>query len=376
MVRIIFAVIVLIHGLIHLMGFVNQWNIKKISQFTGVTLFPVSESLSKILGIVWLITALLFVIAATGFSFGKDWWSVIGIVAIIISQLLIIIYWKDAKAGTIANSIIFITAIAAFGIYSFDKKINENVELMFSKLTNVDKRIVTKEMVSVLPPIVQKFMERSGIIGRPFVNSVRLKQKAIMRAKPDGNWMDVEAVQYFRVNEPAFVYKIKVNAAPSLIMTGMDKYESGNGNMLIKMMGLYTIGDSKGEEINRGTLIRFHSETLWFPSAVFSDYLKWEEIDEHTAKGTMTYSGITESAIFTFTNEGDVKKIEAERYGEFDGKYSKEKWCVINTSYKEFDGIRIGNNCEVTWGLKEGDFTWLKLEIKDIEYNKPFIYHE
>lgn len=106
MVRIIFAVIIFIHGLIHLMGFVNQLNIKKISQFTGVTLFPVSESLSKILGIVWLITALLFIITAAGFSLGKDWWSIIGIIAIVISQLLIIIYWKDAKAGTIANAIL------------------------------------------------------------------------------------------------------------------------------------------------------------------------------------------------------------------------------------------------------------------------------
>jgi hypothetical protein len=33
------------------------------------------------------------------------------------------------------------------------------------------------------------------------------------------------------------------------------------------------------------------------------------------------------------------------------------------TGYKAFNGTRIGNKNEVTWKLKEGDVTWLKLEV-------------
>lgn len=373
MLRIIFASIVLVHGLIHLMGFANQWNIKKFNQFTGITLFPVSENLSKIIGIIWLLTALLFIISAVGYVIEMDWWWIFGFASVIISQLLIIIYWKDAWAGTIPNVIIFIAAIISCSISSFNNKINDETVQLFSNVKG-SYNVITKEMAQELPPLVQKWIKRSGIIGKENINTVRLKQKAQMKSKSDGDWMDVNAVQYFRTDEPGFIYKIDVDAVPLISMAGRDKYENGTGNMLIKISGLYTLTDAGCEEIDQGTMIRYISETFWFPSFAFSKYIKWEQIDENTAKATMTYKGKAEHILVTFTSEGDVKKIEAERYGEFDGKYSKEHWSILNTSYKEFDGIRIGNVSEVMWKLKSGDFTWFKLEITELEYNKPFRY--
>jgi len=374
MVKIVFAGLVIVHGLIHLLGFVNQWNVKKINQFTGVTLFSVPESLSKILGIAWLIAALLFVVTAIGFIADKNWWSILGIIAIIISQLLIIIYWKDAYAGTIANVIILVIAVVSFAMSNFNDKVNSEISELYSKPFKEEKTIVTKESIKELPPVVQKWMKRSGIIGKENINCVRLKQKAVMRSKPDAKWMDVEAEQYFRLDEPAFIYKINVDVMPMIKMTGRDKYVNGEGNMLIKISGLYTIGDSKGAEINQGTMIRFLSETFWFPSFALSKYVSWKQIDGNTAMATMNFNGAGENVLITFTPEGDVKKIEAERFGEFDGKFSKEKWVIVNTAYKEFEGIRISSESEVTWQLQSGDFTWLKLEITGLEYNKPEIY--
>ena len=75
MARYFFAVIVLIHGLIHLMGFINQWNLKKITQFTGNTLFPVSENLSKLFGVpesdllpIWLADKVLQLVEKEKYS--------------------------------------------------------------------------------------------------------------------------------------------------------------------------------------------------------------------------------------------------------------------------------------------------------------------
>jgi len=38
--------------------------------------------------------------------------------------------------------------------------------------------------------------------------------------------------------------------------------------------------------------------------------------------------------------------------------------------YREFEGIRIPAISTVTWKLKEGDYTWLKLELTEVNYNK------
>ena len=42
-----------------------------------------------------------------------------------------------------------------------------------------------------------------------------------------------------------------------------------------------------------------------------------------------------------------------------------------NKGWNIMNGMRIPYKSEITWKLKTGDCTWLKLEVTDIEYNKP-----
>ena len=103
MLKYIFSFIILIHGLIHFMGFAKAFGYGNITQLGEV---------SKPMGSLWLITAFLFIAVTILFLLKKDAWALTGIVAAILSQLLIITVWKDAKFGTIANLIILITAIS------------------------------------------------------------------------------------------------------------------------------------------------------------------------------------------------------------------------------------------------------------------------
>lgn len=74
--------------------------------------------------------------------------------------------------------------------------------------------------------------------------------------------------------------------------------------MLIKILSLFTVADSKGKEIDQGSLLRYLAETMWFPTAALNEYLYWEEMDQYNAKVTMTYDEITASGIFTFNDIG------------------------------------------------------------------------
>ena len=60
--------------------------------------------------------------------------------------------------------------------------------------------------------------------------------------------------------------------------------------------------------------------------------------------------------LFYFDHEGDVVGFEGKRYGNFDGHFSLETWFIRILEHKEFNGIRIGNKCEVTWKLKTRRF--------------------
>lgn len=246
-------------------------------------------------------------------------------------------------------------------------------------LLNSNKEFKRKEIresdIQELPGNVQDWLKNSNVVGKENINYVRLKQKALMRLERDKPWKPVDVEQYFTVNEPGFIWKARIKAAPFLHIVGRDKYFEGEGNMLIKMMSLVTIADSSGPEIDQGTLIRYLAETVWFPSAALEVYITWEHIDDNSAKATMTYGDITSSGTFVFNEKGDVIRFEANRYRESDGDYSKERWIIDIKGHKEMNGIRIPTKGEVTWKLDHEDFTWFRFEIEDIDYHsqKTFI---
>lgn len=97
------AVVVVLHGLIHLMGAAKGLGWAEVSQLV--------EPISTRLGAVWLAAGLITV-AAGVLLFGRvRWWWMVGAVAAVISQLAIVTSWADAKAGTIANVVLLVGVV-------------------------------------------------------------------------------------------------------------------------------------------------------------------------------------------------------------------------------------------------------------------------
>ncbi|MBO8129159.1 MAG: hypothetical protein H0Z39_08185 [Peptococcaceae bacterium] len=270
--------------------------------------------------------------------------------------------------------IFFVFTVSFIANFLFNQNVKKEVRELFNSNVENKDEIIQKADLEMLPLCVQKWLEYSQVIGKERIRTVRLKQKAVMRMKEGQPWMPTEAEQYFTIDEPGFIWKAKVKAAPLLHIVGRDKYYEGKGNMLIKIPSLITVADSKGKELDQGTLLRYLAETVWFPTAALSSYITWEEIDANSAKATMSYRGVTASGVFMFNEKGEVINFVAERYGQFDGQYVLETWSVLIRDYKEFNGIRIPTKGEVIWKLKTGDFSWYHFEITEIEYNKPVVY--
>jgi hypothetical protein len=371
MARLVFIFLLLIHGLIHLLGFIKAFELATVNELTQNTIIPLGTGLVKIMGICWLIASLLFIISAATYLLKKDWWWMIAAGAVLLSQWLIILYWPDAKFGTIANIIFLIVITVAYGNWRFKALVQQELKPFISPV-NQQPGLVTPEMLSSCPPIVQQWLNRIGIIGKEVIHSVHLKQQGQMRTKPNSKWMPVAAEQYFTVTKPGFLWLADVKAAPLVHMAGRDKYFNGRGQMLIKLLSLFPVADARGPEIDQGAMVRYLAETLWFPSAALQDYITWEQTSATAARATMTYAGITASGIFTFTPQGDVISFEAKRYYDQKTGPTLETWFISidGNSYKAFGGIRIPVKSSVTWKLPSGDFTWFKLEITAVAYNE------
>ncbi|UWX53785.1 hypothetical protein NYZ99_11605 [Maribacter litopenaei] len=351
-----------IHGIIHLFGFLKAFD---ISEFNTI-----SQPISKTFGVVWLLTFVLLAITTTLLIFQSNYWWLSGFLAVVVSQILIFNYWSDAKFGTIANLIILVSAILAYSNFSFKNKVAEERNKLFENSQPVNEKIITKDTLSELPAVIQKWLTNSGVIGKKFISNVHLVQELQLKMKPEQlEWNNGAAEQYFTVQPPAFNWNITTQMNSILKVVGRDKFENGNGEMTIKLFSLIPVANAKNhEKVNQATLQRFLAEIVWFPSASLSPYIKWESLNEYSAKATMDYEGTRGSGEFHFDEKGNFKKFIALRYQDSNATEPTE-WTVIATKTEERNGLKIPVECEVSWELENDKWTWLKLQITDIQYN-------
>ncbi|MDR9419134.1 hypothetical protein [Gracilimonas sp.] len=98
--KIAFAILILLHGLIHSLGFLKAFGIAEIEELK----MPVT----KPSGIIWLITSLTFVLTSVIYLQGHAYFIGLGFTGILLSQTLIWRDWEDAKFGSIPNVILAI----------------------------------------------------------------------------------------------------------------------------------------------------------------------------------------------------------------------------------------------------------------------------
>lgn len=359
--KITFLIIVLLHGLIHLLGFVKGFELKEVKELT----LPISKSL----GLVWLAATILFLTYGVLHLLNSKYAWLIGLIAVVISQILVILFWKDAKFGTIPNIIILAVSLVSFGYYNFQKLVQQETLQLLAKNVSTENRILNESDLNNLPEPVQKWLRNSGALGKPFINYGKVTQIAEMQMKPEQeHWLPATAIQYTTINNPAFIWSVEVKMNSLLNFQGRDKYDDGKGEMLIKMNSLFNIVNERGEKLDEGTLQRYLGEMVWFPSLALSPYITWELIDENSAKATMTYKGTSGSGTFYFNSNGDVTKFSALRYkgNHIDAK--RYEWAVNTLDYKIFEGIKVPAKITSTWKLDNKDWTWLKMEVTDIKY--------
>ena len=112
--RTFLTILFALHGLIHLLGFAKAFQLASITQLT--------QPISRPLGLLWLASSALFISGAAMYALKLNLWWAPAILAIILSQTLIFMFWQDAKFGTIANLIVLVCVALGFGTWNLQKK--------------------------------------------------------------------------------------------------------------------------------------------------------------------------------------------------------------------------------------------------------------
>ena len=260
-------------------------------------------------------------------------------------------------------------------IYAFHHHVGQEIETLFDRIDDAPSATVQPTDYADAPTPVQRYFKAIGIDGQPVIHSVRLKQHGQMRTSPNGAWIPIEAEQYLSVDPPGFVWLAKTKILGIFPMWVRDRFIDGRGEMWIRPLGLFTVARNAGPEIDQGTMLRYLAEMAWFPTALLSSkHLQWEGIDDRSARAVFTLGEQSIAASFEFGDSGLIGRVEAQRYYDTGDGYELKRWSGIHTDYQDVDGVRIPTGAALTWHLDDGDFTWLKLEITDVEFDNPTRY--
>lgn len=360
--RILFILIIIIHGTIHLLGFIKAFEFKEVKALT----LPIS----KTAGLFWLLATVLLLFYAISFLINLKQQSIVGLMAVVISQLLIIVFWKDAKFGTIANLIILAVVLVSFGKYQFQSMVKKETQQVLNATTINSNLLVTQSSLENLPIPVKRWLKNSGVVGKPYIATAKILQRAQLKMKPDQEqWLPATATQFTNLQVPAFIWNVEVKMNGFLSFFGRDKLVDGNGTMLIKLNSLFDIVNESGPKISEGSMQRYLGELVWFPTLALSEHITWQSVNDTTAIATLNYQGNEVSGTFSFNAEGDFIQFSTWRFMGNEANAPRYEWVLEVQDYQFFEGYKIPSQMTATWKLPEGDWTWLKLQIDDVTYN-------
>jgi hypothetical protein len=277
--------------------------------------------------------------------------------------------------GTILVLLTAIVSAAIVGRIMFNRSVDAEVDDLFQSVAAEESAVLTEADIEHLPEPVQRWLRYSNVIGREYPRTVRLTQEGEIRLGPDQAWMPFTAEQYYTTDPPSFIWKIDTRMMSVLPISGRDRYVDGRGNMNIRVLSLIPVVDETGEHMDQGTLVRYLNEVMWFPAGAVSPYIEWQEVDDNSAKATMSYGDMTVEATFFFDEQGRPVNMMAPRYQDAGGgEFKWLPWWTPIHEYGEFDGVRIGIAGEAYWEEDWGNFTYVRLRLVDVEYNVPELY--
>ncbi|MDP2688094.1 MAG: hypothetical protein Q8O62_12785 [Aequorivita sp.] len=356
--KIVFVILLSIHGLLHLMGFLKAFGFAEIPQL--------SQSFSKPEGLLWLVVALAFLFVGVLFLMKNNLWFWVAIAAVLFSQVLIVMNWQDAKFGTITNLIVLGIAIIAIASWNFERQYKQDVSQSFQNVI-ISEEIISEKDIEHLPISVQKYLEYVGVLGTPKINTVKAIFNGEMREKGK-DWFAFTSEQYNFYENPTRLFFLKANFK-GLPTQGYHFYRNGSASMLIKLLSLFpVVAIDKPELFKTETVTFFNDKCLFAPATLIDKNIEWQTIDETTVKATYHNKIATISAMLYFNEEGQLINFVSEDRMEVNSNQSVPFSTPV-TKYGSINGYNLPIAADAVWHFPDGDFVYGKFILQNVQYN-------
>lgn len=272
-----------------------------------------------------------------------------------------------ALGGTLAALLLAVAAASAVGTARFRERYEAEKADLLRRGRAARPGAAAPPPLDPLPPPVRRYVERMRDAGVPAARVASLRQRGRLRTAADQPWMPFVSEQVYSMEPPGFVWLARAELAPLVHMVARDAFVDGRGHMLVRVLGLVTVADGRGPEIDRGAGLRYWGEILVFPEQALDPRLRWEPLDDHRARVTVEQDGLTLVADVEFDADGLPVAVVADRFRDVGGEGVLTRWSGHFRDWKELGGRPFPSAWESVWHLPEGELSVVQMEILAVE---------
>ncbi len=368
--RWIVVVVMVGHGLIHLLGAAKGLGWADVTALT--------EPISPAIGLVWLAAAALLVATGVLLAVRARWWWIVGAVAVVVSQAVIFTSWSDARVGTIANIVLLVAVVygyASQGPRSYRAEWRRRAAAALAE-PFLDG-VVTDAAVALLPAPVAAYVRQSGVIGQPRVSNFHARVHGRIRGGATKAWMSWTGEQVNTCGSAPSRLLYMDATMFGLPVDVLHAFVGPSATMRVKVCSLVPMVSAAGADMDRAeTVTLFNDLCVLAPAALVDAPITWQSIDDQRARGSFTNGAQAVTADLVFNDDHElVDFVSDDRLrASTDGKqFTRQRWSTPLSGYRAFGSRRIAAHGEGRWHAPdpEGEFTYLEFNLDEILCNTP-----
>jgi hypothetical protein len=359
------AALVIIHGLVHLMGFVAYWPLREVTELPYKTTllggrWDVGPSGMRLFSVVWLVTAVTFIVSAIALMTGKAWWLPLIGTAVLLSLVICVLDWQNAFRGAILDLVILVPVLLAWGLRIQPQP--------FPAYPEPTAELTTVPLPSGLPAPVARYYRTitSASLSPSVGEQIPVIETAVITARGTVRFAEITFPARLRFTHDAgqgYRHYIEATLFGKPLLKVNETYLDGQARMALP------VGVIENEpQVDMAANLGLWGESAWLPSIYLTDpRVRWQAIDDTTARLIVPFGEEEDSFTVFFDGEtGLIRRMEALRYREA-ADTEKILWWFEPLDWAEFQGILVPSPGAVTWA-DEGT-PWLIIELEDVAYN-------
>jgi hypothetical protein len=232
-----------------------------------------------------------------------------------------------------------------------------------------DPATLTAADLEGLPDPVRRYIQRSGAVGRPRPQNMRVVMDATMYRKP-GQPMRARSVQYTFFDQPTRLFLMDARMF-GLPVRALHVYRQAQATFTVRVASTVNMVNLRGQEISATeTVTVLNDMCLMAPGSLVDPRLAWDSADDRSATVTFTNGLHVVTAILEFNDSDELVDFWSDdRPDSSTGTFVPMRWSTPVSEYRDLDGRHVLHRGGAVYHRPDGPFTYGEFTMRSIQYD-------